>query len=66
MDDNSTEQKADEFTTPSGGPEPTPEEEAAADSSRDDVDLDKVEKNYTDMTEKGKNVKGEGDVDPTT
>ncbi len=59
---DTSEQKADEFTEPSGGPTPTPEEERAAERSKDDVDLDKVDEHYREMNEKGANVKGEGNV----
>ena len=57
-----SDQQAEEFTTPSAGPEPTPEEEAAADRSRGDVDLDKVDEHYSEMLEKGANLKGEGEI----
>ena len=53
-------QRADEFTEPSAGPTPTRSEQAAADRSAAQVDLDSVETNYQDMTEKGKDAKGEG------
>lgn len=59
--DTST-QRADEFTEVSAGPVPTAAEEAAAERAKDDVDLDRVAEHYEDMTEKGKNVEGEGDV----
>ena len=55
-------QRADEFTEPSAGPTPTPEEERAAERSADDVDLDQVEEHYEEMNEKGANVDGEGKV----
>ena len=61
----SSEQQAEEFTQPSGGPTPTPAEEAAAERSAEQVDLDQVEKKYRDMTEKGANVRGEGSLDQT-
>jgi hypothetical protein len=61
---DTSNQHADEFTEPSAGPVPTAAEEAAADRSRGDVDTDRVAEHYSDMTEKGKNVKGEGDVVP--
>ncbi len=41
---------------------PTAEEEAVADENAKDVDLDAVETEYRDMTEKGANVKGEGEI----
>ena len=43
---------------------PTEAESAAADRARSDVDLDKVQRNYDDMLEKGANVKGEGEIEP--
>lgn len=55
-------QEAEKFTEPSGGPTPTPAEEQAAERSADDVDLDHVEEHYRDMTEKGRDVRGEGEV----
>lgn len=44
------------------GPMPTAEQEAIADENAKDVDLDAVETEYRDMTEKGANVKGEGAI----
>lgn len=41
------------------GPEPTPEEEAAADRTKDAADAD-VAEHYEDMLEKGAAQKGEG------
>ena len=61
---DTSNQQADEFTEPSAGPVPTASEAAAADRSRGDVDTDRVGEHYTDMTERGKNVEGEGDVTP--
>lgn len=55
-------QQADEFTEPSGGPTPTPSEQQAAERSADEVDLDRVEEHYRDMTEKGRDAQGEGAV----
>jgi hypothetical protein len=43
------------------GRPPTPEEEAAADRSKDAAAG--VEKPYRDMTERGANVKGEGQIE---
>lgn len=56
------DQQAEKFTEPSGGPTPTPDEEKAAERSADEVDLDDVEEHYRDMTEKGRDVRGEGEV----
>lgn len=60
--DNS-DQRADEFTEPSAGPEPTAEEERAAERAADDVDLEKVDEHYREMNEKGADVQGEGRID---
>jgi nitrate reductase assembly molybdenum cofactor insertion protein NarJ len=57
-------QKADEFTEPSGGPEPTEKEIAAADRSAAEVDLESVDEHYTEMNERGKNTSGEGQIAP--
>lgn len=56
------DQQAEKFTEPSGGPTPTPDEEKAAEGSADEVDLDHVEEHYRDMTEKGRDVRGEGEL----
>ena len=42
----------------------TPEEEAAADESRDKLagDEERVAEHYKDMAEKGANIKGEGQI----
>ena len=61
---DTSNQRADEFTEPSAGPVPTADEERAAEEARGDVDLDEVEEQYRDSVEKGKHVKGEGDVVP--
>ncbi len=58
---DTSKQEAEKFTESSAGPVPTDAEEAAAERAKDDVDLDKVADHYDDMTEKGKNVEGEGD-----
>ena len=55
-------QRADEFTEPSAGPMPTTSEQEAADRSADDVDTDSVEENYLDMTKRGRDIKGEGEL----
>jgi hypothetical protein len=57
-------QQADEFTEPSAGPAPTPEEEAAADRSRDQVDVDQVDEHYQEMNSLGANLRGEGEIEP--
>lgn len=43
------------------GADPTPEEEAAADRSKDSAEG--VEEPYRDMTRKGADVKGEGQIE---
>lgn len=63
---DTSKQRADEFTEVSAGPVPTADEEAAAERAKDEVDLDQVADHYEDMTDKGKNVQGEGDVTPGT
>jgi hypothetical protein len=59
---DTSEQRADEFTEVSAGPVPTPDEEAAAERAKAEVDLDDVAEHYEHMTEIGKKVEGEGDV----
>ena len=59
---DTSKQQTDEFTEVSGGPVPTDAEDAAAERARGTVDVDRVAEHYEDMTEKGKNVEGEGDV----
>ncbi len=55
-------QRADEFTEPSGGPTPTAAEEEAAERGAKGVDVDAVEKPYREMTEKGAHARGEGAI----
>jgi hypothetical protein len=68
MNDEITERvpqtEGERFTEPAADRPPTPEEEAAADAARADVDLDRVAEHYEEMKEKGKSVKGEGDIFP--
>ncbi|MCU1365420.1 MAG: hypothetical protein JWL72_4086 [Ilumatobacteraceae bacterium] len=61
-------------TAPSDGEEfidaqpdraPTPAESSAADRAAQDVDVDEVGKHYEEMIERGANVAGEGQIDPT-
>ncbi len=59
---DTSEQKGDEFTEPSAGPTPTPDEERAAERSADDVDLDEVDEHYREMNAKGADAKGEGNI----
>ncbi|MEQ1702550.1 MAG: hypothetical protein ABMA25_20770 [Ilumatobacteraceae bacterium] len=42
---------------------PTPDEEAAAEQARGDVDLGAVTEEYEHMTELGANVQGEGQIE---
>lgn len=44
---------------------PTPDEETAADRGALDVDIDDVGGHFQEMTERGANVKGEGQIEPT-
>ena len=63
-----TEQRATEheqFTEPKADRQPTPQEERDAERAAAGVNLDEVEEHYEEMTERGKNVKGEGDLFPT-
>jgi hypothetical protein len=46
------------------GPEPTPEEERAAEKAAVDVDLDQVAEHEREMLELGANVRGEGQIEP--
>lgn len=43
---------------------PTPAEESAAERAAQDVDIAEVGKHYDEMTERGANVAGEGQIDP--
>jgi hypothetical protein len=43
---------------------PTPQEEAAAERAAKDVDIAEVAAHYEEMTELGKEVRGEGEVIP--
>ncbi len=51
------------FGEPGADRAPTPEEEQAAERARRDVDVDAVAEHYEEMTQLGKNVKGEGAID---
>jgi len=41
---------------------PTPEEERQAEEAAADVDVEQVAEHYEEMTEKGANAKGEGQI----
>ncbi len=60
----SNEPDRETFTKPAADREPTPEEEAAADRSADEVDVEDVAEHADDMYERGANVKGEGQIEP--
>ena len=55
----------EKFTAPKADRPPTDEEAEAADRAATDVDLDDVGSHYEEMTEIGKNVKGEGSLNPS-
>lgn len=50
------------FTEPTADRQPTSDEEAAADKAASEVDVDEVATHYEEMTEKGKEVEGEGRI----
>ena len=62
--DDKTEavEEHDAHTAPSGGPEPTPDEEAAAEKAAEQRDP-AVAENYKEQLETGANLEGEGAVD---
>jgi hypothetical protein len=69
MSDISTDsggQQAEEFTEPSACPLPTPAEEAAADRSRDRVDVDRVGEHEREMNARGAHTDGEGRIESVT
>lgn len=51
------------FPPPAPDRAPTPDEEAAAERARGDVDLASVSEEYEHMTELGANVRGEGQIE---
>lgn len=55
----------EQFTEPRADREPTTDEERDAERAATSVDIEDVEEHYDEMTERGKNVKGEGDLFPT-
>ena len=63
VSDETRAEQGREASAPHGdsGQAPTPEEEAAADRSKDSAKG--VEQPYRDMTQKGANVKGEGQIE---
>jgi hypothetical protein len=65
MNEDSTEnQDTESFPPASAGRPPTSDEAAAAERAADDVDIAQVAEHYQEMTELGKNVRGEGAVTP--
>jgi hypothetical protein len=53
------------FTAPAPDRPPTEAESAAAERAAKDVDLDRVSAEYEEMAERGANVKGEGQIEPS-
>lgn len=60
-DETKAEEEREAQEQKDAGPGPTPEEEAAADRSKDSAAG--VEEPYREMTERGANVKGEGEIE---
>ncbi len=52
------------FTEPAADRPPTEDEAEAAERGADDVDVDEVGEHFDEMNEKGKNVPGEGQIEP--
>ncbi len=63
MSSSSTE--GERFTTPAADRPPTDDEAAAAERAAKDVDLDRVSAEYEEMAERGANVQGEGQIEPS-
>ncbi len=53
------------FTAPKADRPPTEEEAKAAEAAAKDVDIKDVAEHFEEMTELGKNVKGEGSLNPS-
>lgn len=60
---HASETQGDRPVPPEADRGPTADEEAAADKAAADVDLDRVAAHEKEMAEKGKNVKGEGEIE---
>lgn len=60
-DETKSEEEREASRRADAGDGPTPEEEAAADRSKDSAEG--VEEPYREMTERGANVKGEGQIE---
>ena len=55
--------EGDRSVPPHADRAPTPDEEAAAEKGAASVDLDSVTAHEQEMADKGKNVKGEGEIE---
>ncbi|MBI5088252.1 MAG: hypothetical protein HZB15_05170 [Actinobacteria bacterium] len=62
---SSSSNEGERFTTPSADRPPTDEEAAAAERAAKDVDLERVAAEYEEMAERGANVEGEGQIEPS-
>ena len=58
-----TDTEGDRLVPPGADRMPTPDEEAAAEKASAGVDLASVTAHEKEMAEKGKNVKGEGEIE---
>ena len=58
-----TENEGDRLVPAQADRPPTADEEAAAEKAAADVDLGRVTAHEREMAEKGKNVKGEGEIE---
>jgi hypothetical protein len=52
------------FRDPIADRMPTEDEERAAESAAEDVDLDTVAEHFEEMADTGANVRGEGEIEP--
>ena len=57
---------SEEFNRPAADRAPTPDEARAAERAAQGVDVDRVGRHYEEMTERGANVAGEGQVEPAS
>ncbi|HQZ32768.1 MAG TPA: hypothetical protein PK020_00015 [Ilumatobacteraceae bacterium] len=55
----------EKFTDAKADRPPTEQETQAAEKAAADVDIDDVAEHFEEMTEIGKNVKGEGSLEPS-
>jgi hypothetical protein len=58
-----TDDRTEEFRDPMPDRPPTPAEERAAEEGSRDVDTDRVEEHFREMTERGAHVQGEGQIE---